>query len=147
MAKKCCKLRQHCYKPCYVYHFLRKMILMLYSIIRPNFTVSLSLFLEILDNMCTAIVCFPHCDVINFEINLIFLTKQFSTWTKTPDKNLNIMTTKRAFKLKWKNFQYFWRALSCQKFSHTWWDVFTLNFKQIYLCTRVNQKKIKSSWK
>ena len=27
--------------------------------------------------MCIAIVCFLDCDVINFEINLIFLIKSF----------------------------------------------------------------------
>ena len=32
----------------------------------------LSLLLEILGNMCVAIVCFPDCDVMNFEINHIF---------------------------------------------------------------------------
>ena len=29
------------------------------------------------DNMCIAIVNFPDCDVINFEINPIFLIKPF----------------------------------------------------------------------
>ena len=28
-------------------------------------------------NMCIAINCFPGCDVINFEINPIFLAKPF----------------------------------------------------------------------
>ena len=27
--------------------------------------------------MCTAIVCKPGCDVMNFEVNLIFLIKPF----------------------------------------------------------------------
>ena len=39
-------------------------------------------FWEILDNMFIAIACFPGCDVINFEINLIFLTKAFFYVTK-----------------------------------------------------------------
>ena len=37
---------------------------------------------EILDNMNIAIICFPGCDVIIFEINLIFLIKSFSYKTK-----------------------------------------------------------------
>ena len=37
--------------------------------------VGLPLHLEILGNMCIVIVCFPGCEVINFEVNLIFLIK------------------------------------------------------------------------
>ena len=33
--------------------------------------------LEILDNMFIAAVCYPGCDVMGFEINLIFLVKPF----------------------------------------------------------------------
>ena len=40
-----------------VYHFSRKMILMLYDINWPNFIVRLPLLLEILSNMCIAFVC------------------------------------------------------------------------------------------
>ena len=43
---------------------------------------------EIKGNMCIAIVCFLGCDIINFEINLIFLIKPF------------LYMTKRAFKMK-----------------------------------------------
>ena len=50
---------------------------MLYSIIWPNFIVWLPLLLEILGSMCIVIVCQLGCDVIKFEINLIFLTKPF----------------------------------------------------------------------
>ena len=37
---------------------------------------------------------------MDFEINLIFLITVFSTWTKSRDKNLNILRTKRALKVK-----------------------------------------------
>ena len=37
--------------------------------------VWLPLLCEILGNMCIAIVCKPGCDVINSEVNLIFLIK------------------------------------------------------------------------
>ena len=53
------------------------------------FVVWLPLLLEILRNMCIVIVYSPGCDDINLEINLIFLIK-----------NLNILRTKRAFKVK-----------------------------------------------
>ena len=35
------------------------------------------LLLKILGNMCIAIVCFPGCDIINFEIDLIFSITPF----------------------------------------------------------------------
>ena len=44
--------------------------------------------------MCIAIVCFQGCDVINFEINLIFQIKSFFYMTKKLRKK-----SKRAFKV------------------------------------------------
>ena len=41
----------------FVHDFLTKMFLMLYSINSPNFIAWLPLLLEILANMCVAIVC------------------------------------------------------------------------------------------
>ena len=76
------------------------MFLMLYSIDWPNFIVWLPLLLEILGNICIAIVCFPGCDVINFEISLIFLIKPFFYMTKYSRQNLNILKTKKAFQVK-----------------------------------------------
>ena len=65
------------FPPHFVYDFSRKIFLMLYSINWPNFIVWLPLLLEILGNMCIAIVYYPGCDVMNFEINFIFLIKPF----------------------------------------------------------------------
>ena len=42
-----------------------------------NFIVLLPLFCGILGNMFIVIVCFTGFNVINFEINLIFLIKPF----------------------------------------------------------------------
>ena len=61
----------------FVYDFSTKMFLMLYSMNYPNFIAWLPLLLEILSNMCIAIVCYPDCDVMDFEINLIFLFELF----------------------------------------------------------------------
>ena len=59
----------------------------------------LPLLREILCNMYIVIVCKSGCDVINFDINIIFLIKQFFLHDqKVKDKNLNILTTKGAFK-------------------------------------------------
>ena len=63
--------------PRFLYEFLRKMFLMLYSINWPIFIAWLPLLLEILVNMYIAIVCLPVWDVIDFEINLIFLQAVF----------------------------------------------------------------------
>ena len=85
--------------PTHFVHVSRKTFL-LYSINWPYFIEWFPLLLEILDNMCIAIACQPGCDVINFEINLVFLTKLFYYMTKCKDKNLNILRTKRAFKVE-----------------------------------------------
>ena len=50
--------------------------------------------------MFIAIVCFQDCDVIHFNINLVFLVMPFFTRPKSQDKNLNILRTKRALKIK-----------------------------------------------
>ena len=74
--------------PHLAYDFLRKIFLILYPITRSNFVVWLPLLLEILGNMCIAIICFPIYDVMNFEINLSFLIKSiFHTTVKVSTKN------------------------------------------------------------
>ena len=62
--------------------FSRKIFLILYSNTQPKFIVWLLLLLEILGNIYFVIICFPVCNVINFEINLSFLIKLFSYVTK-----------------------------------------------------------------
>ena len=54
----------------FVYVFSIKMFLMLHSISSPNFIAWLPLHLQISGSMCIAIVCYPGCEVIDFEINL-----------------------------------------------------------------------------
>ena len=44
--------------------------------------------------MCNAIVCFPGCDVVNFENNPIFLIKEIP---KSQNKNVNILRMKSDF--------------------------------------------------
>ena len=83
----------------FVNDFLAKMFLMLYSINWPNFIDWLPLLFEILGNMYITIVCSPGCDVMDFEINLSNRAV-FSKWSKSHDKNLNIVRTERAFKVK-----------------------------------------------
>ena len=84
------------------------MFLMVYSIDWPNFIVWLSLLLEILGNICITFVCFPGCDVINFQSSLIFLSR-FYTWPKSRDKNLS-RERKELIKVK-----YIFKGLSVGK--------------------------------
>ena len=49
------------------------------------------LLLGILGNICIVIICFPICDVIKFEINPSVLTKTFPIWSKSHNKNINIL--------------------------------------------------------
>ena len=86
--------------------FQEKMFLLLYSINWPNLTVWLSLLLEILGNMCKGIVCFLVCDVINFEINLLFLISHFSTWPKCQDKIK--ISWERKDVLSWNKKHFTW---------------------------------------
>ena len=66
--------------PHFAFGFSKKYFLI--SINWPNFIFWLSLLLEILGNMCIAIVRFLTCDVIYFELNHIFLILSFSYMTK-----------------------------------------------------------------
>ena len=59
--------------------FSRKIFLTLYFINWTNFIAWLPLLLEILGNMRITIICYPVCDVMNFEIPLAFLSSRFST--------------------------------------------------------------------
>ena len=86
----------------FVYDFLKKVFLMFYSINWPNFTAWLSLLLEILGNVC---IVNQYCLSTSLWRhgfgNKRYLPNRavLSTWPKSHDKNLNILTTKRAFKV------------------------------------------------
>ena len=49
--------------------------------------------------MCIPIVCFPGCDVINFEINLMFLIKPFFYLTKTSRQKFKYVSFLKGFPL------------------------------------------------
>ena len=68
--------------PYFVDDFSRKIFLMLCSVNWTNFFVLLSLFLEISDNMCVAIVCYPVCDIINFEIYVSVTSQKIKFYIK-----------------------------------------------------------------
>ena len=81
----------------FVYDYSKKMFLMLYSIHSIH---SIHLLLQIMGNMCIAIVSFPGFDVIKFEINLIFLIKPFFYLTKNSRQKFKYLEKKRAFNVK-----------------------------------------------
>ena len=56
----------------FVYDLPIKKFLMLYSINWPNFIICLPLLLEILGNMCIAIVHYPGCESWIFKLTLSF---------------------------------------------------------------------------
>ena len=68
--------------PHFLHGFWRNLFLLLYSVTWQNFIVYLPLLRETLDSRCIAIVCEPSCDVINFEVNRVFLIKPFFYMTK-----------------------------------------------------------------
>ena len=89
----------------FLHGFWRKIFLTLYAIKWLTLIAWLSLFLEILGNICITITCFPVCDVKKFEITFSFLIKPFSY-------DQNIRTTKSAFKTKQKSFFIVFKKLS-----------------------------------
>ena len=83
----------------FLYDFSIRIFLMLYSINWQNFIFCwLPLNLEILGNMYIVIVCFQSCDVINFEINPIFLIKPFSYLAKNSRQKCKYVENKKSFK-------------------------------------------------
>ena len=95
--------------PHFPHNFWRKLFLLLYSINWPYFIVWLPLLCEILDNMPIAIVCKPGCDVMNFEVDLIFLVKPFFlhdqkvvTKTKISWERKELLRFKKHFSIKQK---------------------------------------------
>ena len=81
---------------------------MIYAINCPHFIVWLPLLREISDNKCIAIVNYPVCDVISFEIYLCFLIQPFSYMTKNSEqKNEISKERKELFRSNKKHFSSF----------------------------------------
>ena len=100
--------------------FSRNMFFILYSINWPNFIVWLPVILELLDNIFIEIICFPGCDVINFEINLTFLIKLFFYITKKSRHKFKYLQNEKSFSGEIKSiFHLFKRAFSRQNLSQT----------------------------
>ena len=74
---------------------------------------------------------FPRLQVINFEINLIFLTKSFSYMPKNLRQTFKYLENGKSFQGEIKSISYhFWRVFCRQELSQTWeWD-----FNKLLLC-------------
>ena len=70
---------------------------MVYCYSWSNFIVWLPLLLEILGIMFITIVCFPGCDVIDFDINLIFQIEPFFYKTKTSRQKFKYLKNEKSF--------------------------------------------------
>ena len=90
--------------PHFLHNFLIKVFLLRCSINWPNFILWLPLIREILNNKCAVNLCWPDCDVINFQIDLIFLSKLFSTCRKMQDKNSEQKELLRWNKMPFSSF-------------------------------------------
>ena len=82
----------------FVYDFSRKIFLMLRSINWPNLIVSLLLLPEILDKCASQLFFSQVVTSWILKSSLSFQSSHFSTWTKSKDKNLNILRAKKDFK-------------------------------------------------
>ena len=115
----------------------QKMLLMLYSINWPNVIIWLSLLLEILSNMWIAIDCWPGCDIIDFEISPIFITKPFLYITKKSRQKFKYLEKEKSFKGEIKSiFYHFWKASSCQKLFQTCKYPFKMQFPEELKCLK-----------
>ena len=83
--------------PDFLHEFWRKIFFLLHSIKWPNIIVWLLMLREILGNRCIVIVCWPGCDVICFEINLIFLIKLHFLLTKKSRQKFKYLENEKCF--------------------------------------------------
>ena len=83
--------------PHFVYNFLRKMFVIVYSIKEPNYMVWLFLLLAIHYNIWIVIISCSACDVIIFQINLNFLFEPFLYKTKKSGQKCKCFKNKKTF--------------------------------------------------
>ena len=101
----------------FLYHFSRKMFLMLNSINWTNFLVRLPLLLETLGHVFVTIICFPGCDIINFEINLVFLIKPFFYMTENSRKKIKYVENRKILRWNKKHFLSFLKSFQLCAFN------------------------------
>ena len=96
--------------PHFLHNFYRKIFISGYSINWPHAILWLPLIPEISNNVCMVILCYPGCDVINFEVNLIFLIKPFFYISKKLRQKFRYLENEKSFSDETKSiFHHFWR--------------------------------------
>ena len=104
--RNCTKLQTIDPEICSILIFIKKDLDILYTIfqekclscyIQLTDQISFQINFQILGNMCIGIACFPGCDVINFEINLIFLIKPFFYISKKLRQKFKYLDNKKIF--------------------------------------------------
>ena len=85
------------------------MFLMLHSV---NW---LPILLKTLGNICITIVCWPGCDIIKFEVNLIILIKPFWYMTEKSRQKLKYLENKTSFSVKISIFSSFVKKFQLPK--------------------------------
>ena len=98
--------------PWFVDGFSRKIFIVLYSIIWPNFIVWLPLLLKILGNMCIVIIPCPVCDVINFETIHNSLIKLCFYIIKKSGQKGKYLKNDKSFSHEIKAFFFIFKRLS-----------------------------------
>ena len=83
-----------------------------YILLTDQISLSDCIYLLSFGQYGIAIVCWPGRDVINLEINLIFLIMPFFYMTKRSRQKFKYLRTKIAFKMKWKTFFIIFKGLS-----------------------------------
>ena len=73
--------------------------------------------------MWIVIICWSSCDVIILRFTLPFWSSRFLYVTKKSRQILNILRTKRAFKVKWKVFFIIFKGLSLKQIRQILWKV------------------------
>ena len=71
-----------------------------YILLIDQTDVWLPLLLEMLGNMYIVLIYFPALTSWILKLTLSFLSSRSSAWPKSENKNLNILRTKGAFKVK-----------------------------------------------
>ena len=87
------------YKVCFIVCLIWGLpkFITLYCIDWPSLIAWLSLLHEILGNICIIIICYPVCDVINFEIKHSFLIKLFFYIIKKSGWKCKYLKNKKSF--------------------------------------------------
>ena len=93
--------------------------------------------------ICILLLCFPGCDVVNFEINLTFLIKRLFYMTKNSRQKFEYLENKKSLGGEIRSiFHYFHRAFSgqnCLRPESAPLIAFCNTFSGCYHCTSLSE--------